>query len=96
MLVVAEEKQDRLWDYGDVRVDIVFFPNINVIADAHRLPFRDECLTQIVGFEILEHLESPFRALKEFKRVLKSNGRIIITIPNLWEWRRILSGIKGY
>ena len=38
----------------------------------------------IISFSVLEHVSEPFEALKEFKRVLKSNGIFIISVPQYW------------
>jgi len=76
---------------GDVRIDLKRRPAVNLIADAHFLPFRNEIFSYIICTEVLEHLESPFHALKEIHRVLKRNGIAFITIPNLTEIRRVLS-----
>lgn len=61
-----------------------------MIADAHSLPFKDESFSHVICTEVLEHLDSPFKALKEIFRVLTENGVVFLTIPNLTEIRRIL------
>ena len=53
-----------------------------ILADARNLPFTDESFATVVATEILEHLEHPDKAVKEIKRVLKNNGRAIISVPN--------------
>lgn len=75
-------------------MDIVPFPNITVCCDAHHLPFKNSVFTQIIAICILEHLENPIQALREVKRVLNEEGVAKIVVPNLWEWRRILTGIR--
>lgn len=80
---------------GDVRMDIKKTSAVNLIADAHFLPFKDESFSQVICTEVLEHLESPFQALREIKRVLKKKGVAFITVPNLTEIRRILSTAKN-
>ena len=80
---------------GDVRMDIKRTSAVNLIADAHFLPFKDESFSQVVCTEVLEHLESPIQALREIKRVLKKKGVVFITVPNLTEIRRILSIAKN-
>lgn len=74
---------------GDVRIDIFRFPPVTFLMDAHHLAFKNATFSKIVSFEVLEHLESPTRALREFHRVLRQDGEIIITVPNVWYWRRI-------
>lgn len=80
---------------GDVRIDLIKTKAVNLLADAHFLPFKDKVFTHIICTEVLEHLKSPFNALKEIYRVLKINGEIMITVPNLTELRRILSISKN-
>jgi hypothetical protein len=54
---------------GDVRLDIEPSPTTNLIADAHNLPVR-ALFTKIKCYNVLEHLNSPVRALKEMRRSL--------------------------
>jgi len=82
--------KDRAYDLGDIRLDVVRFPNITIRADAHNLPFKTNVFSKIFCFEVLEHLDSPIKAIKEFKRVLEDRGYIIITVPNVWYWRKML------
>ncbi|MEM3617009.1 MAG: class I SAM-dependent methyltransferase [Conexivisphaerales archaeon] len=85
--------RDKACYYGDVRVDIARFPTVTALMDAHFLAFKASVFDKIVCFEVLEHLDSPIKALKEFKRVLKTNGKIIISVPNIWYWRRIVRAL---
>ena len=52
-------------------------------ADAQCLPFENECFDTIVCSEVIEHLENPEDALKEFNRVLRPKGKLILTTPNI-------------
>jgi SAM-dependent methyltransferase len=68
--------------YPDViSVDILPFPGIDAVADAHRLPFRDEYLAGIVMLDVLHHLERPIEFLKEAARVLRRGGRLAMIEP---------------
>jgi len=80
---------------GDVRVDIRRTKAVNLIADAHSLPFKEESFSQIICTEVLEHVESPIKVLKEIKRVMRKDGIALVTVPNLTELRRILSIAKN-
>lgn len=53
----------------------------DVQADAHRLPFRDNIFSFIYMDAVLEHLDNPFHALREAKRVAKLNCVFDIIIP---------------
>lgn len=53
---------------------------LDVLADAHNLPFKDKSFDVIYAVAILEHLHNPYQTLKEFKRVAKH--KVIINVPN--------------
>jgi SAM-dependent methyltransferase len=61
--------------------DIQLFPGIDVVADAHRLPFRNEFFAGVVMLDVLHHLERPIEFLKEASRVLKPGGRLAMIEP---------------
>jgi SAM-dependent methyltransferase len=52
---------------------------VDVVADAHNLPFRDGEFDTILCSEVLEHLHTPATAIGEMRRVLKQNGTLILT-----------------
>jgi SAM-dependent methyltransferase len=66
---------------GVISVDILRFPGIDVVADAHRLPFKDKCLAGIVMLDVMHHLERPIEFLIEAARVLKRGGRLAMIEP---------------
>ena len=47
------------------------------------LPFADGAFDAVVSLEGIEHLLSPARCLAEFCRVLRSGGRLVLTMPNV-------------
>lgn len=47
------------------------------------IPFPDEAFDQVVFSEVIEHLVySPIPVLREFRRVLRPGGRVLISTPN--------------
>ena len=50
--------------------------------DNARLPFRDKSFDIIIFIGTIEHLNNPQNSINEVKRLIKKNGRIIISIPN--------------
>ena len=51
------------------------------------LPFKDKAYDVVGAFDVLEHIEQEADALKEWRRVLKDEGSIIITVPAYqWLW----------
>jgi SAM-dependent methyltransferase len=64
-----------------ISTDILSFPGIDVVADAHRLPFPNESFSGVVMLDVLHHLERPIEFLKEASRVLKPGGRLAMIEP---------------
>ena len=46
------------------------------------LPYLPESFDYVTCLEGLEHLENPFNAIREFHRILKSGGRMYLSVPN--------------
>ncbi len=62
-----------------VGFDIAEGPGVDVVGDAHTLPFKDGEFDQILCTEVLEHLHTPGIAIQEMMRVLKPGGTILLT-----------------
>lgn len=52
-----------------------------------KLPFKEESFDAIFWGDNVEHLFMPLKTLKEINRVLKKNGRLILSCPNMGYWR---------
>lgn len=51
------------------------------------LPFKNKTYDVVGAFDVLEHIPEEIAALKEWKRVLKDDGAILITVPAYqWLW----------
>jgi len=64
-----------------VGVDVLPDTGVQVIADAHFLPFAGGSFEQIICSEVLEHLYEPARAADEMARVLQKDGQLALTVP---------------
>jgi ubiquinone/menaquinone biosynthesis C-methylase UbiE len=51
-------------------------------GDAHALPFTDGYFDTVISCETIEHLPTPMKALREFHRVTRTGGTLILTTPN--------------
>ena len=58
---------------------------------AEGLPVDDKFADALICQEGIEHFSDQFKALKEFNRILKSNGKLLITTPNYSNLRSKLS-----
>lgn len=63
--------QNPDWNYGQ----------LDIISDITNIPCPDASFDAILCSEVLEHLPYPNKALKEFGRLLKPNGILILTAP---------------
>jgi ubiquinone/menaquinone biosynthesis C-methylase UbiE len=58
-------------------------PNVKfVLENAYQTKFADESFDYVIGSSVLHHLDVD-QALKEFHRLLKKNGTLIFTEPNM-------------
>ncbi len=68
----------------------------NCNLETETIPFQDQEFDIIIFSETLEHLNfHPKRVFKEFARVLKPGGEVIITTPNLLRLNNRLKCILG-
>lgn len=61
-----------------------------------KLPFKEKSFEAVFAGEVLEHVIDSEGLLLEMKRVLKKNGVIIITVPNVASWYNRLLMLFGY
>ena len=48
-----------------------------------QLPFEDSSFDYITCVEGLEHIENPQQAMREFARMLRPGGHLIVSVPNI-------------
>jgi SAM-dependent methyltransferase len=88
---------NTIWT-GEVREGNTFVyhpgkePGAQIICDATDLqPIRDSSYECVLACHCLEHIANPFRALAEWKRVLKDDGLLLLILPHkdgTFDWRR--------
>jgi SAM-dependent methyltransferase len=58
--------------HADVHHDLEVFP----------YPFDSDSADEILASHVLEHLNEPFAAMAEFRRILRPGGRLTIRVPH--------------
>lgn len=58
-------------------------PKATLMAgDAQMLPFSEHSFDVVIALDVIEHIPNDVQAVREMYRVLKSGGRLIITVPH--------------
>jgi len=58
---------------------------VDVFYDGKKFPFKNCEFDGLVSFEVLEHVFNPKVFLSEVNRVLKKHGKLLITVPFIWD-----------
>jgi SAM-dependent methyltransferase len=74
----------RAYKAGAVNVDLVAETNPDVVHDLNLSPwpFRDSTFTEILAYDVIEHLGDLVRIAEEMHRVCKRGATIRITVPH--------------
>lgn len=64
-----------------IRTDLFPNPWIDQVENAYRLSFTGESVSDLILTDVFHHLKYPGTALREFFRVLRKGGRVIMLEP---------------
>lgn len=79
-------EQDTLRDIVPCKylgIDIQDGPNIDMVVEPYHWPFEDESYNMILCCSVFEHCERFWLLFEEMARVLKLNGKMLITAPRI-------------
>lgn len=54
---------------------------LDIISDITNIPVKEKSFDAVMCIEVFEHIQEPVKAVKEFSRILKNKGKLIITAP---------------
>ncbi len=63
--------------------DIVPNKNVDIVGDILHTGLPDNSFDTIICTQVFEHIQQPWLAVKEIQRLLKPNGKCILTAPFL-------------
>lgn len=64
-----------------INLDIFPFKNVDIVADASSLPFKDNSVDMLISESTIEHTPDAERAIQEMRRVVRPGGFVYISIP---------------
>lgn len=70
--------------------------HIDIFYDGKTIPLDDRTIDAIFSSEVLEHIFNPNEILQEFNRVLKSNGKVLISCPFVWNEHEVPNDYARY
>ena len=54
---------------------------LDIVSDIAKIPVKDSSFDAVMCIEVLEHIPHPIEAIKEFSRIIKPNGYLVMTAP---------------
>jgi SAM-dependent methyltransferase len=76
-----------------ITTDLFENPWLDRVESAYSLKFDDGSISNLILFDVWHHLQYPASALKEFHRVLRGEGRLILFDPAMGYLGRIIYGL---
>jgi uncharacterized protein YbaR (Trm112 family)/SAM-dependent methyltransferase len=73
-------------DYGIkkiVNIDIIRYPNVDVVGDGHELPFEDASVDGVIMKSVIQYLKNPIHVINEISRVCKPGAYVFVEAPFL-------------
>lgn len=84
-------------------VDMAEGPNVDLVICAYELSSLNRTFDIVLSGQALEHMETPWLAVEEMRKVLKPGGWLILTAPAAWPyhpypldcWRIRVGGMRA-
>lgn len=54
---------------------------VDIVSDIYKIPVKSDTYDFVLCTQVLEHLQYPAKALKEFNRILKPKGELWLSVP---------------
>ncbi len=67
-----------------------------VRGDLERLPFPPNSFDLVISRSVVEHLSNPGQVFREFHRVLRPGGKVILSTPNKYDYVSVIASLTPY
>jgi len=71
-------------------------PPFAVRGDIGALPFPSGYFDMVISRSVVEHLEDPPKVFREFARVLKPGGKVVLITPNKYDYVSLIAAVTPY
>lgn len=83
IIVGVDSDQVRLDKAREILDDLQLGDNVELkVGDADNLAYDDNTFDVVISARLLQYVPDPVHTVKEFHRVLKPGGRLVVTAPN--------------
>lgn len=69
---------------------------VDVLADARQLPFKDNSFGAVLMESLLEHVREPEKVIEETLRVLKKGGKVFVEVPFMYPYHSAPYDFRRY
>jgi len=67
-----------------------------VLGDLRRLPFMSSVFDMVVSWMVVEHLERPLDCFREFSRISRDGGIVVLATPNVFHYAVLVTKLTPY
>jgi SAM-dependent methyltransferase len=71
-------------------------PPFAIRGDVGALPFPDASFDLVISRSVVEHLEQPIAVFREFARVLRPGGAVVLITPNKYDYVSLAAALTPY
>lgn len=80
----ASEAKSTLTQLREFASEPLAKPFLSLAANGSNLPFADDAFDIVICSEVLEHIPQYTLFLEEIRRILKTDGQLVISVPRAW------------
>ena len=84
-------------------LDIAAGEGVDIVGTAERTGLPDRSVDLVLCTQVLEHTRAPWLAMREFARLLRPGGKVVLSVPHVWffhphpndYWRMTAEGVAA-
>ncbi len=81
---------------GEIAMNLRAFLNVDLVGDAHNVPFLDDTFDSVICNAVLEHVHDAEKVVSEMIRVLKPGGYLYAEVPYIFFFHGYPNDFRRY